>query len=77
MRDIIKKMDNEIPKIFKGHFVFLPANMAITAMYNGAAIETIFFFSFRTMGQGEYFLKNKYNIYILAMILHKSGYFWK
>ncbi len=76
MRDIIKKMDNQIPEIFPGNFIFLSTNMTKTAMDIGAAIQTIILFSFRTMRQGEYFLKNKYNIYILAMILHKSGYFW-
>jgi len=68
-------MDNQVPKLLQGHFIFLPANVAITAMNNGTAVQTIFFFSFRTMRQGEYFLKNKYNIYILAMILYKSGIF--
>jgi len=65
MGDIVKKMDNKIPEVFTGHFIFLPANMTITAMDNGSAIQTIIFFSFRTMGHSEYFLKNKYIIYIL------------
>lgn len=49
MGDIVYKMCSKMPETFFRFNVFLPADMAITALNNGPAVETILFFSFGEM----------------------------
>lgn len=57
MGDIVKKMHHHMPETFFGHNVFLPAHMAITSLYDGAAIETVLFISFRKVRHWDFCLK--------------------
>ncbi len=38
MRDILKKVTDETPERILGHNILLPANMAITALYDGTTV---------------------------------------
>ncbi len=59
MRDIIKKMCDQVPHRLLWLNIFLPALMAITAMQSRTAVQTNFFASFFGMRQGRNFVKNK------------------
>lgn len=47
MGDIIEKMGDHSPETFFGFNILLPADMTIFPMHQGAAIETVLFFSLR------------------------------
>jgi hypothetical protein len=55
--DIIKKMSNHVPESLFRNNVFLPAYMAKTALYQGTAVQAIFFFSFGSVRQLEFLIK--------------------
>lgn len=63
MRDIVKKMDDHMPKCFLRHYVFLPADMTVPALYDRTAIQTIFLLAQWDVGQCKILLKNKYKKY--------------
>ena len=65
MSDIVKKMSDQVPERFFGFQVLLPANMAISAMYDRAAVKTILFFPFRRVGHNNFFLKVSTKIQVL------------
>ena len=60
MRDIIHEMGHHMPESFLWHHIFLAALMAIAALDNGTAVETVFLFSLWDMGQCEILLKISY-----------------
>ena len=66
MGDVIKKMREHMPEGLLGHYIFLPAYMAIASLYGRAAIQAILFLSLGDVGHCKYFLKNKYKKYKAA-----------
>ena len=59
MGDVVKKMRDHVPESLFGNHVFLAANMAIPAMYKGAAVQAVVLFSQWNVGQCKILLKNK------------------
>jgi hypothetical protein len=57
MKDIIDKMAAERPEAKMGIDVFLAAGLAVSALYNGSAVQAIFFASFGLVGHAKFFLK--------------------
>ena len=51
VREIIKKVGNEMPEAFFRFYVLLAANMAITGNYFGPTIQAVLFLALRQMGQ--------------------------
>ena len=46
MGNIIKKMSNHVPESFLGYYILLATLMTIMTLYNGAAVQAVFFFPF-------------------------------
>lgn len=46
MGNIIGKMGNQLPETLFGFNILLATNMAEPALYNGSAVQAVFFFSF-------------------------------
>lgn len=59
MRDVVKEMGDHMPECFLGDNILLPANVAVTAVDDSAAIQAVIFFSQRNMRQCKILLKNK------------------
>jgi hypothetical protein len=59
MGDVVKKMRDHVPERLFWNHVFLAANMAISAMYKGTAVQTVVLLSQWNVGQCKILLKNK------------------
>ena len=59
MGDVVKEMGDHMPECFLGDNILLPANVAVTAVDDSAAIQAVIFFSQRNMRQCKILLKNK------------------
>jgi hypothetical protein len=57
MGNIIKEVSEHVPESFLWHNIFLPAFVAIMALHDGAAVQTVFFFTLWAVGQVVFFLK--------------------
>ena len=57
MGDVVKEMGDHVPESFLGHHIFLAAVLAISALYNRSAVQTVFLFSLRYMRHRNFFLK--------------------
>lgn len=57
MSDIVKKMNDKLPKTFFWNHVFLPAHVTKPANNRGPAIETILFLAFRCVAHNKFLLK--------------------
>lgn len=57
MGDIIKKMDDEIPKTFLGNYVLLATHVAKTPHDSSSTIQTVFFVAFRCVAHNKFLLK--------------------
>ena len=57
MGDVIKKMSDQMPESFFGHYILLPAVLTITALNNDPAVQAILILSFWNMRQWNFYLK--------------------
>ena len=57
MRDIVKKMSNEVPEAFFGLDILLAANMTITTYHSSPAVQAVPFGSFRDVAHNKFLLK--------------------
>ena len=55
--NIIEEMSHHMPKSFFGHYILLPALLAIAALHYRTAIQAILLFSLRDMRHYNFFLK--------------------
>ena len=63
MGDIIKKMSDHVPEGFLWLHVLLAANMAVSPLYGGPAVQAILVFSLRDMRQRKFCLKISTKVY--------------
>ena len=59
MGNVVKKMGDHMPEGFLGDNILLAANVTITAVDDGAAVQAVIFFSQRNVRQCKILLKNK------------------
>jgi hypothetical protein len=57
VENIINKMFGKRKKVLFGNNILLPANMTKRPMDNGAAVQTVFFFTVWLVAQANFFLK--------------------
>lgn len=63
MSNVVKEMLDQVSEAFPYQYIFLPADMAVAAMHQSAAIQAVLFFTFLSVTHRLIFLKNKYKLY--------------
>jgi hypothetical protein len=61
MEDVINKVPGETEKTLVDLYIFLATDLAIFALYNAAAVQTIFLLTLWLVAQLKIFLKNRQN----------------
>ena len=57
MKNVEDKVFRQRQEVLVSYNVFLTTVLAETALYNGSAVQAIFFFTFWLMGHANFFLK--------------------
>lgn len=74
MRDIIEKMNDELPESFLWNHIFLPAHMTKAPDNRGAAIQAILFLAFWGVAHNKFLLKINTSTVIKKYATGKSKY---